>query len=257
MCEKIQVSKMAVETNNRCVQRGSKVSELFEKTEKCNAQRHSKLSESAVQNEFCCSAVHFGRSRTDGVAGSKMFEKTNDRCAQRHSKVSESAVQNGLCCSAVHAGRGIGTSRRARALHRKSSARYVSNMSRMFEKTNDRCAQRHSKVSESSVQNGLCCSAVRAGRGSEPLAERERYTGKVLHAMCPICPECLRRRMTVVLNDTPKCRSRLSKMGCVVVPSVPDGGIGTSRRARALHRKTFCTQVSGMSKMLFENLIET
>jgi len=43
--------------------------------------------------------------------------------------------------------------------------------------------------------------------GSEPLAERERYTGKVLHAMCPICPECLRRRITVVLNDTPKCRS--------------------------------------------------
>ncbi|MFA6101491.1 MAG: hypothetical protein WC721_04875 [Victivallaceae bacterium] len=56
----------------------------------------------------------------------------------------------------------------------------------------------------------------------------------------------------IVLKDTPKCRNRVSKMGSAVVP-----GIGTSRGARALHRKTFCTQVSGMSKMLFENLIKT
>ena len=35
---------------------------------------------------------------------------------------------------------------------------------------------------------------------------------------------------------------------------VPDAGPESSRRARARHRKTFCTAVFGMSKMLFENL---
>ena len=34
-----------------------------------------------------------------------------------------------------------------------------------------------------------------------PPAERERYTGNVLHSMCPDCPKCF-----------------------VVAPSVPDGG---------------------------------
>ena len=58
----------------------------------------------------------------------------------------------------------------------------------------------------------------------------------------------------VPLSDTPKCRNWLSKMWFGVVPSVPDGDRNLSRRAKALHRKTFCTQVSGMSKMLFENL---
>ena len=51
------------------------------------------------------------------------------------------------------------------------------------------------------VSKMFCCSAVRAGQGLEtPLAKRERYTGQ----QCPDCPECLSRRITVVLNDYPK-----------------------------------------------------
>jgi hypothetical protein len=43
-------------------------------------------------------------------------------------------------------------------------------------------AQRHSKLSEWAVQNGLYCSAVRAGRGSEPLSQSESTTPEnILH----------------------------------------------------------------------------
>ena len=49
-----------------------------------------------------------------------------------------------------------------------------------------RCVQRGSKIS-GLLDNGkhccpkwFCCSTIRAGRYSEPLAERERYTNGVL-----------------------------------------------------------------------------
>ena len=141
MCEKIQVSKMAVETNNRCVQRGSKVSEL------------------AVQNGFGVAP-----SMSDGPAQrvsnmSKMFEKTNNRCAQRHSKLSESDG-----CPVCYAGRmgyvqehskvsewavqnGFGVAPSVSDGPAQTVSPAVAG-SKMFEKTDTRCAERSSKVSE-------------------------------------------------------------------------------------------------------------
>ncbi|MFA6102777.1 MAG: hypothetical protein WC721_11360 [Victivallaceae bacterium] len=61
------------------------------------------------------------------------------------------------------------------------------------------------------------CSAVRAGRGiGTSLAEREHYTEDIVRSRCPICPKCCLKILSeigsIMLNDTPKCRSRLSKM---------------------------------------------
>ncbi len=54
----------------------------------------------------------------------------------------------------------------------------MSRMSKMGEETNSRSVQRDSKVSESCVQNGFWCSAVRLGRGfKSSLSERGHYTG--------------------------------------------------------------------------------
>ncbi|MFA6103961.1 MAG: hypothetical protein WCV67_12915 [Victivallaceae bacterium] len=52
-------------------------------------------------------------------------------------------------------------------------------------KIKNRCAQRHSKVSESAVQNGfVVVPSVPDGDGSEYLSQSER---NVLHTMCPEC----------------------------------------------------------------------
>jgi len=81
----------------------------------------------------------------------------------------------------------------------------MSRMSKMCEKTNKRCAQRASKVSESCVQNGFCCSAVRLRRGfKSSLSEMALHRNR--------CPKWVRRRITVVRNETPKCRSCLKKV---------------------------------------------
>ncbi len=62
-------------------------------------------------------------------------------------------------------------------------------------------AQRHSKVSESAVQNADGCPGYSAGAGGvQNVVRLSRMFVKL---------------KTVVLNDTPKCRSRLSKMGTV------------------------------------------
>gem|GEM_PF-7084664 len=129
---------MAVETNNRCVQRVSKVSE------------------SAVQNGFgIVPSVSDGPAQTVSRM-SKMAVETNNRCVQRVSKVSESAVQNGF---GIVPSVSDGPAQAVSNMSKMSSvvapsvsdgpAQAVSNMSRMFEKTNNRCAQRHSKLSES------------------------------------------------------------------------------------------------------------
>ncbi|MFA6479894.1 MAG: hypothetical protein WCV67_16385 [Victivallaceae bacterium] len=59
--------------------------------------------------------------------------KKTKHCAQRLSKVSELGVQNGF---------GVAPS------VSDGPAQAVSNMSKMFEKTDNRCAERSSKVSE-------------------------------------------------------------------------------------------------------------
>jgi len=79
---------MAVETNNRCVEDASNLSEMW-----------------------FCAVPSVSDGLTQGMSRmSKMCEKTNKRCAQRDSKVSESCVQNGFCCSAVRLGRGFKSS---------------------------------------------------------------------------------------------------------------------------------------------------
>jgi len=50
-----------------------------------------------------------------------------------------------------------------------------------------------------------------------------RPSRTVLLRGCPECPKCVRKRINVVRNETPKSRSHVSKMGFVVVPSVSDG----------------------------------
>ncbi len=72
-----------------------------------------------------------------------------------------------------------------------------SKMSRMFEKTEKRYAQRDSNGSESGVQmslgcvqNGFCCSAVRLGRGfKSSFSERGRNTGTGVQNEGGGCPE--------------------------------------------------------------------
>ena len=152
-------SKMFEKTNNRCAERSSKVSESGG-CPVCYAGRMG-WAWMRVQNEFCCSAVRLGRSRTDSVQdvqnGFGVVPSVSDGPAQTVSNMSK---MSSVVARSVSDG----------------PAQRVSNMSRMFEKTNNRCAEPPCRT--------------------------------VLHRGCPICPECLRRRITVVLNDTPKCRSR-------------------------------------------------
>ncbi|MFA6100899.1 MAG: hypothetical protein WC721_01895 [Victivallaceae bacterium] len=73
--------------------------------------------------------------------------------------------------------------------------------------------------------NALCGTAVQNGRVDCPkwfwrigpsLAERERYTGKhPVKAVSGMSKMLFENLKSVVLNDSPKCRNGLSRMGLV------------------------------------------
>ena len=121
-------------------------------------------------------------------------------------------------------------------------------------------AQHVSKIWGSGVQNGFCCSVVRLGRwirnhplreGTTPEHVSKIWGSGVQNGFCCSAARLGRRIRNHPLreralhpNMCPKYGEAVSKMGFVVVPSVSDGGSGTTLSERGHYTGT-CVQNMG------------